>query len=594
MSEYLRQTCLFLFILLFINGWLIAGSEKNTAELQQLKAGLAEAMEQGDSLQMTRQYRSIGVEYTYMSRFEEARHFLYKGLELAKALDNPRAIAAISNNLAECYAKLGDRTAALALYEEVGMIYLGIPDSVGYAGFLINLAAELQDMGENSIAMERAMLAVQVKEETGDSTNLAFFYNKLAELLENSHPERAREWLMKAYALIHVPKYSAMNTNISIYNNLGKIYRDLGAYESALAYYDSVYLLSSERGHLDGIEVGLSNQALIHARLGHTEKALTMHKQAIEVSARGQNTFRHTGHHINAGRLEFSLGRFQNALPLLKEGLRLSRAYHYPEHELQALESLSKVYRALGQHELALESYMSYTERKDSLDNLETRQIILDLERQYETRKKEQHIAFLETENQYHSNRRRIVTALLLMSLFFSGSLLIVVKQRHRRLLQQKQLSMQQQKIYRLSQENLGLSLDQKNRSISSMALQMAQKTQLLLEIRQSLAGDSPAKVQSTIRQIDEQLRQQDHWQSFRMHFEEVHPDFFKNLKQAFPALTVHEERMSAFLLLNLTTKEIASMSNITTAAVDKRRNRLRKKLEVPPTMHLKDFLSGI
>ncbi len=161
-----------------MNGWLMAGSGKNATELQQLKAGLAEAREQGDSLQMTRQYRSIGVEYSYMSRFDEARSYLYKGLELAKVLDHPRAIAAISNNLAECHAKLGDRAGALALYEKVGMIYLSIPDSAGYAGFLINLAAELQDMGENSIAMERAMLAVQVKVETGDSTNLAFFTTK--------------------------------------------------------------------------------------------------------------------------------------------------------------------------------------------------------------------------------------------------------------------------------------------------------------------------------------------------------------------------------------------------------------------------------
>ena len=70
-----------------------------------------------------------------------------------------------------------------------------------------------------------------------------------------------------------------------------------------------------------------------------------------------------------------------------------------------------------------------------------------------------------------------------------------------------------------------------------------------------------------------------------------MHPNFFKRLKERLPALTPHEERLCAFIKLNLSTKEIANINNNTTAAVDKSRNRLRKKLNITADESLKEYL---
>jgi pentatricopeptide repeat protein len=582
---------LFFFSSAFIT---LADNLNETEPLQRLKHNLAKACDENDSLQMARVMRSIGVEYTYSSRYDTALDYLYEALEIASALKHDRAIAAIYNNIAECYSKQGDSKKALTLYDEVGRIYLTIPDSAGYAGFLINLAAELQELGETANAVEKALLAIQVKEDIGDSVQLAFFYNKLAELLEKTNPVRSREWLFKAYRLIHNPKYTAFNTNITIYNNLARYYNEQGDYTMAFAYHDSVFIVSKQYGHHDGMEVSLSNQAMLHAKLGNTKEALEFHKQAILISEKGQNVFRRTGHYVNAGKLEMKLENYIQAITFLNNGLRLAKAYNYPGYIKESLHSLAQAYRKTDQNELALDAFTRYTQIKDSLESVEIKSVIAELEKQYESQKKARQIELLQAENLYNSKRRKILNILLVISAILLVLLGLIIRLRYNRLRQQITMAEQKKDIYRLSQENLKLNLDQKNRELSSMALQMVQKHEFLNDFHNNIKNSNPENIQSYIKQIDKHLNQNGEWKQFRLHFEEVHPDFFRKLKSSYPSLTSNEEKLCAFLKMNLSSKEISLINNSTISAVDKSRNRLRKKLDISAEQNLRDFLEKI
>jgi tetratricopeptide (TPR) repeat protein len=571
-----------------------AQNPNDTSGVTELRNRLVLAYEQNDSLQLTRTYRSIGVEFMYASMIDTAFVYLEKALAIARALDHPRAIAAITNNLAECYSRKGDNPKALELYDEVGSIYLSIPDSVGYAGFLINLAAEMQEMGETSRAIRTALEAVRIKEGTGDVAQLAFYYNKVAELLEFSNPESHREWLKKAYGLIQDPAYTSFSTNITIYNNMAKYHRDRQEYDMALAFYDSVYQVARLNHHQDGMEVGMSNLAMLHALMGDTVKALERHKQAIQISEKGQNVYRRTGHYINAGRFEIVLGNYQAAIPLLKQGLEYAHAYSFPEYRKEALFGLSTAYQSLQQWEKAFDAFQQYYLVKDSLEGVQEKAIILELEQQYERQRREQQIELLTTENEFNIKRRRILSALLVISIFLFLSIAIIVRLRYNRLRQQKELAEQKEDNYRLSQENLKLTLDQKNRELSSMAMQMAQKTEFLHNIKKELSHSDAENLDVHIRKIDNQINRNGDWDNFRFHFEEVHPDFFRTLRTTYRCLTANEEKLCAFIKMNLSTKEISLINNNTTAAVDKSRNRLRKKLALTPDQDLKTFLDSI
>jgi tetratricopeptide (TPR) repeat protein/DNA-binding CsgD family transcriptional regulator len=566
----------------------------DTAIIDQLKKELFTATADHDSLQMARSLRHIGVENMFSSQYDSALNHLQKALKIAHALNHQKAIAAIYNNIAECYSKQGLREKALAAYDTMAIIYLSIPDSVSYAGMLINLAAEYQEMGENANALETALKATKIKEATGDSAHLAFFYIKVAELLESNQPESYRRWLLQAWHLSRTPEYTTFYTNLTIYNNMARMYRQDGNYERAIALYDSVYTIAKENGHHDGMEVGLSNLASIYAGLGETEKALQLYKKTLEISKKGQNVFRRTGHFINAGKLEISLKSFSNALPMLQQGYNLAKQYNFPEYQIESLEALSSVYQATDQWMKAFESLQQLNLIKDSIDGIKVKETLLELEQKYETERKQQQIELLEAKHQNSVKQQRILVILLFFSILLLSSLIWLIRIRNKKLKQEKILAEQKKEIYQLNQENLRLTLDQKNRELSSMAMQMAQKTGFLNDLKIQLTKSNPEAIRAHVKSIEHQIRQSSDWEAFRIHFEEVHPHFFRKLSENFPLLTSNEQKLCALLSMNLSSKEIASINNNTVPAVDKSRNRLRKKLGISPEVNLREYLLEI
>ncbi len=567
---------------------------EDTITIRNLRENLRNASSDGDSLQMSRLYRSIGREYSFASQHQRALEYYERGLEIAMALRHNRAIAVIKNEMADSYSKLGQRDKAITIYNEISQIFLSDNDSVSYAGVLINIAIEYQEMGDLSQAVEHALLSIRIKEEQGDSAVLAFYYNKLAELYETSNPQSHEEWLRKALELSKTPEHTTFYTNITIYNNLAKLYQGKGELNQARIYYDSVYVVSARHDHQAGMETGLANLAMITLQQGDTLLALDYQRKAVEEAARGENVFRQTSHLISAGRLEAFLGNHQRALEYYYEGLQRAREHGFPAFQKEAMEAISLAYSKMGDYGNAYRFYQGFIAIRDSIEGVSIRNRIVELEQLYETEKREKQIQLLQAQNEYNIKRRKILSSMLVLSILLLSSISIILRQRNIRLREQKILSDQKREIYRLNHENLRLTLDQKNRELSSLALQMAEKTKFLTDLKEELRKKEPENVHSHISQIEARLNRTDDWKSFKIHFEEVHPHFFQNLRNNFTAITPNEEKLCAFIKMNLSTKEISLINNNTPAAVDKSRNRLRKKLGIAPEMNLKEFLDSI
>ena len=66
---------------------------------------------------------------------------------------------------------------------------------------------------------------------------------------------------------------------------------------------------------------------------------------------------------------------------------------------------------------------------------------------------------------------------------------------------------------------------------------------------------------------------------------------FFTNLKERYPDLTPGDLRLCALLRLNMPTKDMARMQNLSVRGVEAARYRLRKKLNLPEGQSLVDFM---
>jgi DNA-binding NarL/FixJ family response regulator len=83
-------------------------------------------------------------------------------------------------------------------------------------------------------------------------------------------------------------------------------------------------------------------------------------------------------------------------------------------------------------------------------------------------------------------------------------------------------------------------------------------------------------------------------WEQFASHFNEVNNDFLKKLKAQHPFISNTDIKVCTYLRLNLSTKEIAQLMNISVRGVEISRYRLRKKLQIPTGQSLNDFLNNI
>ena len=86
-------------------------------------------------------------------------------------------------------------------------------------------------------------------------------------------------------------------------------------------------------------------------------------------------------------------------------------------------------------------------------------------------------------------------------------------------------------------------------------------------------------------------LNDKENWDIFESYFNEAHRDFIQRLKSEYQDITTGDIRICCLLRMNLSTKEIASLMNISVRAVELRRYRLRKRLQLESDTNLVEFL---
>ncbi len=97
--------------------------------------------------------------------------------------------------------------------------------------------------------------------------------------------------------------------------------------------------------------------------------------------------------------------------------------------------------------------------------------------------------------------------------------------------------------------------------------------------------------VSDIIKEMDSNMTKES-WEEFEFRFNEVHSDFYDNIISDFPDLTPNELKLCAFLKLNMTTKDIATITYQTSHSITVARHRLRNKLNLERDDNLVTFLS--
>ncbi len=158
----------------------------------------------------------------------------------------------------------------------------------------------------------------------------------------------------------------------------------------------------------------------------------------------------------------------------------------------------------------------------------------------------------------------------------------------------EKERQLEQSKYY---EEKLTSDLDNKNKELASSALKIIYKNEKMLEIKKLIETINPntndellRKLSSILQFIDKELKD-DQWDDFELRFDQANNNFIKRLKEAYPDLSSWDLKVCAYLKMNLSTKEIAQILNMTVRGVETARFRIRKRMGLESTDNLNDFI---
>ena len=148
------------------------------------------------------------------------------------------------------------------------------------------------------------------------------------------------------------------------------------------------------------------------------------------------------------------------------------------------------------------------------------------------------------------------------------------------------------QKFALLTNEQLVQDIDNKNNELAISTMSLVKKNQLLRTIKNEILHvEESLELKPVIKIIDDNLNNSNDWEFFQKAFNDADKDFFKKIHQVHPTLTPNDLKFCAYLRLNLSSKEIAPLLNISFRSVEIKRYRLRKKMGLAHEKSLIEYI---
>lgn len=178
-----------------------------------------------------------------------------------------------------------------------------------------------------------------------------------------------------------------------------------------------------------------------------------------------------------------------------------------------------------------------------------------------------------------------ILIVILVVGLLNAFYLWYFKRQKKKALLEQeKELELKnlenEKNVIALRNEKLRNDIEYRNKELAISTMAMIRKNEMLNELKDELNKlTNRQELKSVKKLLDRNLNSKQDWITFEEAFNNADKDFFKKIKEAHPNLTSGDLRLCVYLRMNLSSKEIAPLLNISPRSVEIKRYRLRKKI---------------
>lgn len=486
----------------------------------------------------------------------------------------------------------------------------------------LNLGALYHHFNAQDEALRYFFQSLEVAEQTESNDFLNSIYNNIGIIYQqNGANDKALEYMQQALKISREQdELSRVGMNLI---NLGNTLEKTGQKYLALKRYAEAAEIFRNQGDSLNLSAAINNIGNIHFSTGKLDSASQHYRQAYSLSSTTEKAWYHWEYSLNLGKVLLEFGNLDSARHFLSKAAEGFESTDNTAMLIDAYQWLAKVERSAGNNNDAFDHLTQSSALQDTLLEKKTSKWISEIQMNFEFGKKEKELELLKEA----SKRRQTIWALAASGVLIIVVLLIItMRTKNQNLRQRNVILEQEQEVSKLSiekneaqrqrleqeikttsqvnmleKQKLQQKIEFKNRELLGKAMHLVNKNEAFSNLEKLLGGwkeKSEEEKEAALSEANKLFRSaknmdQD-WKTFKLHFEEVHPEFFSKLSEKFPELNVNDLRMCAYLTLNLSAKEIAQIFNITPESVRKRKQRLRQKLNVSSDQNLADLLRSM
>jgi|GEM_PF-1642716 len=505
-------------------------------------------------------FKKQGEKYQKEENFLKALDYYKYALKYADTCGNPNEKGIAYENIADIYYSVNEYEKALPSYlEAIQQFYLASKTEN-----IIDILDDISNIYLDLKMYSNALKSLQISRQ--------YYFN---------NPKKYQTQLMSNSLNIGVVYGQQGNLDSSLYffknalsdaknedttieyggilNNIGAIYSKMEKNDTALKYYNEAYLLFQRIKNKKGIGISLANIAYLDQKDGN-------YSQAIE--------------------------KFLKSIKYLVDA---NASYHL----LNVYQNISDAYKNIGKYNEALLYNEKYLTLQDSIASIERINNLMETETQYKIAQKDNELKILEQQklliqqdNKIKETRQYFLIGGLVLFLFLGflvfRNLRISIKN-----IRLKEVLLSKEK------QHLATELELKNKDLENYALRIVEKNEFLENLKKEIAAlhgadEDIKRLLNISNSIRNTLTLDNETLELENRINQVYHGFMNKLDEKFPSLSKTDKRLSALMVLDLSSKDIASIMNITPESVKKGRYRLRKKLNLESEEDIAVFLKAL
>jgi|GEM_PF-4644639 tetratricopeptide (TPR) repeat protein len=532
-----------------------------------------------------------------------------RALQLSDKINYQRGIGSARFTLGNLELVRGNYEKALVQFTMSAKIFRELNDTKKTPRILNALACVYLRQYKYTEALKNLFQALNMEERNKNFEAAAGnLLNIGATFLRMEDFERAKYYFRQALlVLIQLKNYSRINMALS---NIGGVFLGQGCSDSALFYYKKAinYFEKTKSNRFAQVHI-LVEMSILYQAKKEFEKSFESLNKALAICKTMEMRENYVKCLTEMARTYLATGQNDKAIHYANEALSITKKEKLLQLSAMNYLVLYTIYKKQNRTKLALQNLEELNIVKDSLQKTNNLELLEKMDSKYLTEKLQRKELFLKQQSDLYKTRQiqfYLILSLVFLFLVFI-SIMFFVKQQaaHRKtkiLEQETEINKQKAIIHQQETALYEAELNKQKNEILAISTLQGKTNEALLqiinelrqmafqEIKNKAVSDSLYHLAGNI----EKLSLSDSWSDFRKWFTDIHPRFYENMNKICPSLTSNDLKLASLLRMNLSSKEIATLTFRSLDSIHIARYRLRKKLGIEDDNHLVNFLFSV